>query len=55
MKTKLTETNVSVTRATKESLRVRYAELLQLREKVEQLATGIHYQVVDPGNVSPRQ
>ena len=32
MKTKLTETNVSVTRATKESLRVRYAELLQLRE-----------------------
>jgi hypothetical protein len=51
----LTETNVSVARATKESLRVRYAELLRLREKVERLATGNQHRAVEPGNGSPRQ
>ena len=47
MKTReLTETNVSVARATKESLRVRYAELLRLREKVERLETGNEHRAV---------
>ena len=47
MKTgELTETNASVARATKESLRVRYAELLRLREKVERLETGNEHRAV---------
>jgi hypothetical protein len=51
----LAETNGSVARATKEPLRVRYAELLRLREKVERLATGNQHRAVEPGNGSPRQ
>jgi hypothetical protein len=51
----VTETNVSVARVTKESLRVRYAELLRLREKVERLATGNQHRAVEPGDGSPRQ
>jgi hypothetical protein len=51
----LTETNVNVARATKDSLRVRYAELLRLREKVERLATGNQHRAAEPGNGSPRQ
>jgi hypothetical protein len=51
----LTETNVSVARATKESLRVRYGELLRLREKLERLATGNQRRTVEPGNGSPQK
>jgi hypothetical protein len=47
----LTETNVTVARATKESLRVRYAELLRLREKLERLATGNQHRRSNPGTV----